>query len=57
MNEPTRAWIYRIATAVVPIAVFYGLLAENAAALWLGLVGAVLSTGTHALAAKNTSTG
>lgn len=56
ISQAHRAYIYRIATAAVPLTVFYGLLAENAAALWLGLIGAVLATGTNALAATNTPT-
>jgi hypothetical protein len=56
ISQAHRAYIYRVATAAVPLTVFYGLLADNAAALWLGLVGALLATGTNALAASNTST-
>jgi len=54
--QPVRAWLYRIGTAVVPILVFYGVLAENAAALWIGLLGAVLGFGQATLAAAHTST-
>lgn len=57
MSEAERAIVYRIATAAVPLAVFYCLLAESAAALWLGMLGAVLGTGSAALAARNTPTG
>jgi hypothetical protein len=56
MKQTHRAWIYRLATALVPITVFYGLLADNEAALWLGVLGAALSTGGHALASANTPT-
>jgi len=38
----------------VPLLVFYGVLAEAAAPLWIAAAGAWLSTG---LAAKNTATG
>lgn len=53
MSEQTRAWIYRVLTAVVPILIAYGVLDEQAAPLWVALGGAVLGTG---LAAVNTST-
>jgi hypothetical protein len=54
--EKTRAWIYRIAIAVVPLLTGYGIVEDSKAALWLGLVGAALGFGTSALAAANTST-
>jgi hypothetical protein len=55
MSESTRAYIYRIALAVLGLAVLYGVIAgEEAVAAWTALVTAVLGNG---LAAKNTSTG
>lgn len=56
MKESTRAYIYRIAVAAVPILVSYGLLADSQAALWLGLAGAALGFTTNVLASANTST-
>lgn len=53
MSETTRAWIYRVLTAVVPILIAYGVIDEQVAPLWVALGGAVLGTG---LAAVNTST-
>jgi hypothetical protein len=53
MNEATRAWIYRVLLAAIPIAIAYGVINEQDAALWVGLAGAVLGTG---LATINTST-
>lgn len=53
MSESTRAYWYRIANAVIPILVSYGLIADREAAVWAGLVAAVFSTG---LATKHTST-
>ena len=53
MNEATRAYIYRIVLALIPIATAYGIVAETEAALFVGLAAAILSTG---LAAVNTST-
>lgn len=52
MNEATRHRIYKISVAVIPILVVYGLIAENAAPVWLGLLNAVFNS---ALAAVNTS--
>ena len=52
-NEQTRAWIYRVLTAAVPLVAAYGILDGRTAALWLGLAAAILGTG---LAAYNTST-
>lgn len=56
MKESTRAYLYRVSIAVQPILVGYGLLSDSNAALWLGLVGAVLGVGTNVAAAANTST-
>ena len=52
-NEKTRAYIYRVLTATVPLVTAYGIIDQRTAALWLGLAGAILGTG---LAAYNTST-
>lgn len=53
MSEATRAWIYRVATAALPLLVIYGIVDEQTAPLWLAAVGALLVPG---LAAANTST-
>jgi hypothetical protein len=52
-NEQTRAWIYRVLTAAVPLVAAYGVIDQRTAALWVSLAGAILGTG---LAAYNTST-
>ena len=52
-NEQTRAYIYRVLTAAVPLVTAYGIIDGRTAALWLGLAAAILGTG---LAAYNTST-
>lgn len=52
MNERTRAIIYRVEMALVPLLIYYGLVSEEAAALWAGLIAAVLGFG---LASKHTS--
>ena len=54
MSEATRAWVYRIALAVLTVAVAYGLIQdEQQIAAWTALVTAVLGNG---LAALNTTT-
>lgn len=52
-NEATRAYVYRVLVAVLPILTVYGLVAEQDVAVWLNLAAAVLGVG---LAAVNTST-
>jgi hypothetical protein len=53
MNIPqhVRAWIYRVATAAMPLAITWGIVNDKDAALWLGVISAVLVPG---LAAVNT---
>lgn len=53
MSETTRAYIYRVLTALSVVVVAYGWLSEAEVALWLGVAAAVLGNG---LAAVNTST-
>jgi hypothetical protein len=52
-NEQTRAYIYRVLTAAVPLVAAYGFIDGRTAALWLSMCAAILGTG---LAAYNTST-
>ena len=52
-DEVTRAWIYRVLTAAVPLVAAYGVIDQRTAALWVSLAGAILGTG---LAAYTTST-
>ena len=54
MKESTRAYLYRVALAGIPLLTIYGIVDDKTAAVVAGLVAAVFSTG---LAAKNTSTG
>lgn len=53
MSEATRAWVYRISLAVVLVLGVYGLVSEEQAAAWIGLVIALVNSG---LATANTST-
>ena len=46
-----RRWIYSVALVLIPLLVFYGILSEAAAPLWVALVGAILVPG---LAVANT---
>jgi hypothetical protein len=52
-SERTRAWLYRVSVAALPLLVAYGVVNAEDAPLWLAAAGAVLNT---ALAAANTST-
>lgn len=49
LTPPRRAWIYRCSVAAVPLLAFYGLLADQAAGLWVGFAAALIGTGTAAL--------
>lgn len=51
-NESTRAWVYRVITAAIPLLTFYGVISDEVVPLIVGLVAAILGTG---LAARNTS--
>jgi hypothetical protein len=53
MSEATRAWLYRISTAVIPLLAGYAIIEESAVPGWLALAAAVFNTG---LASLNTST-
>ena len=52
-NQQTRAYIYRVLVALVPILVAYGVVDSRQVAVWLGLASAILGFG---LASANTST-
>ena len=53
LSEPTRAWVYRVLLAVIPILTAYGVVDDQLAPLFIALGAAVLGTG---LAVGNTST-
>jgi hypothetical protein len=42
-NREHRKWLYGIALTVVPLLVVYGVLSEEAAPLWVALIGSVLA--------------
>lgn len=56
MNEATRAYIYRVILALLPLAVVYGAVKGDDAPLIVAVAQAVLGIGGAALAAANTST-
>lgn len=61
LSESTRGWIYRILLALQPLAVAYGLLSGDLAALWVNVASAVLGLGlasakTSVSAAKHVAT-
>lgn len=49
LTAARRAWLYRVAVAVLPLLVVAGVVAGAVAPLILAVVVAVLSTGTAAL--------
>ena len=51
LTPARRRRIYTILTALVPLAILYGWLDAQAAAIWLGVIAAVLGTG---MARQNT---
>jgi len=56
LTEPRRAYIYRVALAVMALLVLYGLVGVDEAPAWIVVIGAVLGVGTTGLATLNTST-
>ena len=55
-DERIRAWIYRIALAVIALAAAYGLLGPDEVPVWTAVVAAVLGIVGNGLATVNTST-
>lgn len=53
-DPEVRAWLYTVATALLPILVALGLVTAEHGGLWLALVGAILGTPALALARLNT---
>ena len=56
MNEATRAYIYRIALALLAVLSLYGLVGPDEIPVWTGVLVAVLGIGSAGLATKNTTT-
>lgn len=38
-----RKWIYSVCLTIIPLLVFYGAISEQAAPLWIALVGSILA--------------
>lgn len=47
-TQATRAWIYRVTTAAMPLLIVYGVVTDETAPLWVGMAAAILGTGTAA---------
>ena len=43
MSREGRKYIYLVSLAVIPLLVFYGVISEDAAPLWVALVAAVVA--------------
>lgn len=54
LTPTRRKRIYLILVAAGPLLSFYGLMAQDEYALWLGFAGTVLGAGGNGLAAANT---
>lgn len=54
MSPKVRKYIYMLLTPAAGIAVYYGLVNDHEAAMWVGLIGAALMVGEGGLAAVNT---
>ena len=55
-NEKTRAYIYRILLAVLPLLVLYGIISDAEAAQYAIVGAALLGVAADALATTNTKT-
>lgn len=53
-SPATRRRLYIVAAAAVPLLVFYGVITEDSAPLWIALAASVLGAGANGLAAANT---
>jgi hypothetical protein len=42
-NREVRKWLYSVSLTVVPLLVAYGIIEQDAAPLWIALVGSVLA--------------
>jgi hypothetical protein len=55
LNEQTRAYIYRMALAVLGVLSLYGLIGPDDIPVWTGVIVAALGIGTSGLASANTT--
>lgn len=52
-----RLWLFRVFAALGPLAIFYGLMTADEAALWIGLGGTIFGTPAASLASANVPRG
>lgn len=57
MTPAVRQRVYAVLTALVPLAVIYGVVSDTEASLWLAVAAALLGGGGTALAAAHTPGG
>lgn len=43
VSRDGRKWVYTLSLALIPLLVFYGVISEDAAPLWIALIGAVIA--------------
>lgn len=43
ISRDGRKWVYTVSLALIPLLVFYGVISEDSAPLWIALVGAVVA--------------
>lgn len=43
VSRDGRKWVYTVSLALIPLLVFYGVITEDAAPLWIALLGAVVA--------------
>lgn len=43
VSRDGRKWVYTVSLALIPLLVFYGVISEDSAPLWIALVGAVVA--------------
>ena len=54
-NEQRRAYVYRVALAVLGVLSLYGLIGPDEIPVWTGVIVAALGIGTSGLASANTT--
>lgn len=43
VSRDGRKWVYTVSLALIPLLVFYGVISEDSAPLWIALIGAVVA--------------
>lgn len=55
LDQRTRAYVYRVALAVLGVLSLYGLIGPDEIPVWTGVIVAALGIGTSCLASVNTT--